>query len=74
MAKEKKSSSQANSKVDEGEVLLKVGPLKYSMPGKRQRVVLGSIVLGLNVILALLVIAYFYSPTLQEFIYNVGRN
>ena len=47
--------------------------LKYKVPGKRQRVVIGSIVIGLNVLLVISVIVYFYSPSFQEFIYNFGR-
>ena len=48
--------------------------LKYKVPGKRQRVLIGSIVVGLNVLLVISVIVYFYSPDFQEFIYNFGRN
>ena len=47
--------------------------LKYKVPGKRQRVIIGSIVIGLNVLLVISVLVYFYSPTFQEFIYNFGR-
>ena len=45
------------------EVLLKVGGLEYKEPGKRQRVVISSIVIGLNALLVLAVIAYFYMPS-----------
>ena len=48
--------------------------LKYKVPGKRQRVLVGSIVIGLNVLLVISVVAYFYSPAFQEFIYNFGRS
>tara|TARA_Y100001968_G_C19258467_1_gene668008 strand:+ start:394 stop:669 length:276 start_codon:yes stop_codon:yes gene_type:complete len=47
--------------------------LKYKVPGKRQRVIIGSIVIGLNVLLVISVLIYFYSPSFQEFIYNFGR-
>ena len=47
--------------------------LKYKVPGKRQRVVIGSIVIGLNVLLVIGVLVYFYNPSFQEFIYNFGR-
>ena len=47
--------------------------LKYKVPGKRQRVIIGSIVIGLNVLLVISVLVYFYSPTFQEFVYNFGR-
>ena len=48
--------------------------LKYKVPGKRQRVIIGSIVIGLNVLLVISVLVYFYSPSFQDFIYNVGRS
>ena len=47
--------------------------LKYKVPGKRQRVIIGSIVIGLNLLLVVSVLVYFYSPTFQEFVYNFGR-
>ena len=56
------------------EVVFKLpGGVRYSLPGKRQRVILGSLVVGLNILLVVAVIAYFYIPSFQEFIYNVGR-
>tara|TARA_Y100001968_G_C19269825_1_gene673645 strand:+ start:262 stop:567 length:306 start_codon:yes stop_codon:yes gene_type:complete len=70
--KEQNSQSQKNS--EQGEVLLKLpGGFKYQLPGKRQRVILGSVVIGLNVLLVLAVILYFYSPDFQDFVYNFGR-
>ena len=48
--------------------------LKYKVPGKRQRVLIGSIVIGLNVLLVISVLVYFYNPSFQDFIYNFGRN
>ena len=47
--------------------------MKYKVPGKRQRVIIGSIVIGLNVLLVLSVLVYFYNPAFQEFVYNFGR-
>ena len=47
--------------------------LKYKVPGKRQRVIIGSIVVGLNVLLVISVLVYFYSPSFQDFVYNFGR-
>ncbi len=47
--------------------------MKYKVPGKRQRVIIGSIVIGLNVLLVISVLVYFYNPSLQEFVYNFGR-
>tara|TARA_Y100001970_G_C13870634_1_gene668825 strand:+ start:146 stop:457 length:312 start_codon:yes stop_codon:yes gene_type:complete len=69
-----KNNSKSQSSKDEGEVLLSLpGGLKYNLPGKRQRVLLGSIVVGLNIILVIAVIFYFYSPAFQDFVYNLGR-
>ena len=48
--------------------------LKYKVPGKRQRVIIGSIVIGLNVLLVISVVVYFYNPSFQNFIYNFGRS
>ena len=48
--------------------------LKYKVPGKKQRVIIGSIVIGLNVLLVVSVLVYFYSPSFQDFVYNFGRS
>ncbi len=65
----KKSSSQ------DPDVLVNLpAGLKYKVPGKRQRVIIGSIVIGLNVLLVISVLVYFYSPSFQDFIYNFGRS
>tara|TARA_B100001029_G_scaffold158398_1_gene145031 strand:+ start:809 stop:1084 length:276 start_codon:yes stop_codon:yes gene_type:complete len=48
--------------------------LKYKVPGKRQRVIIGSLVIGLNVLLVVSVLVYFYSPSFQDFVYNFGRS
>ncbi len=50
-----------------------LGGLKYKLPGKRQRVILGSVVLGLNLVLAVVAVLYFTNPNFQEFIFTVGR-
>ena len=47
--------------------------MKYKVPGKRQRVIIGSIVIGLNLLLVIGVVVYFYNPSFQEFVYNFGR-
>ena len=74
-SKKGKSKNKAESTSDGQEVLLSLpGGFQYKMPGKRQRVVLGSIVIGLNALLLLAVILYFYNPAFQDFIYNVGRD
>ena len=64
----KKSSS------NDSDVLVNLpAGLKYKVPGKRQRVIIGSIVIGLNVLLVISVLVYFYSPSFQDFVYNFGR-
>jgi len=70
----KKKGSQARNKklVDIDEYSL--GGIKYKLPGKRQRVIVASVVLGLNILLVLAVILYFKNPNFQDFIYHVGRN
>ncbi len=68
-----KTKSMADQSKEQQEVLLKVGPFKYRMPGKKQRLILGSAVLGLNALLVVAVIVYFNSPAFRIFIYNVGR-
>ena len=52
---------------------LKGKKLTYTLPGKKQINIFGSIVLGLNVILVLLVILYFNNQKFHDFIFNVGR-
>ena len=45
----------------------------YTLPGKKQINIFGSIVLGLNMGLVLLVILYFKNEEFHNFIFNVGR-
>ena len=78
--KKKKSSSRkikkayTSSSSNDQDVLLKLpAGLKYKVPGKRQRIIIGSIVIGLNVLLIVAVAIYFYSPAFQDFIYNFAR-
>ena len=52
---------------------LKGKKLTYTLPGKKQINIFGSIVLGLNVILVFLVILYFNNQKFHDFIFNVGR-
>ena len=69
-----KKRLNSNDKKPDGEVLLSLpGGFKYQIPGKRQRMILGSVVIGLNVLLVLAVVVYFYSPAFQSFVYNFGR-
>ena len=52
---------------------LKGKKLTYTLPGKKQINIFGSIVLGLNIALLLLVILYFNNQEFHDFIFNVGR-
>ena len=45
----------------------------YTLPGKKQINIFGSIVLGLNMILVLLVILYLNNNEFHDFVFNVGR-
>ena len=59
---------------DQGEVLIKVGGLEYREPGRRQRLVIASIFLGLNLLLVIAAIVFFYSPEFRDLVFNLGRN
>ena len=52
---------------------LKGKKFTYTLPGKKQINIFGSIVLGLNIVLLLLVILYFNNQEFHDFIFNVGR-
>ena len=52
---------------------LKGKKFTYTLPGKKQINIFGSIVLGLNVILVLLVILYLKNQAFHDFVFNVGR-
>jgi len=43
------------------------------LPGKKQIHIFGSIVIGLNMILVLLVILYLKNQEFHDFVFNVGR-
>ena len=45
----------------------------YTLPGKKQINIFGSIVIGLNMILVLLVILYLKNQAFHDFVFNVGR-
>ncbi len=45
----------------------------YTLPGKKQINIFGSIVLGLNLILILLVFLYLNNQEFHDFVFNVGR-
>ena len=52
---------------------LKGKKFTYTLPGKKQINIFGSIVLGLNIVLVLLVILYLNNQEFHNFIFNVGR-
>jgi len=52
---------------------LKGKKFTYTLPGKKQINIFGSIVLGLNLILILLVILYLNNQEFHNFVFNVGR-
>ena len=53
--------------------LLKGKKFTYTLPGKKQINIFGSIVIGLNIILVLLVILYLKNQEFHDFVFNVGR-
>ena len=52
---------------------LKGKKFTYTLPGKKQINIFGSIVLGLNMILILLVVLYLMNQEFRDFVFNVGR-
>ena len=52
---------------------LKGKKFTYTLPGKTQINIFGSIVIGLNIILVLLVILYLKNQEFHDFVFNVGR-
>ena len=52
---------------------LKGKKFTYTLPGKKQINIFGSIVIGLNIILILLVILYLNNQEFHDFVFNVGR-
>ncbi len=52
---------------------LKGKKFTYTLPGKKQINIFGSIVLGLNMVLILLVILYLKNQAFHDFVFNVGR-
>ena len=52
---------------------LKGKKFTYTLPGKKQINIFGSIVLGLNIILVLLVVLYLNNQEFHDFVFNVGR-
>ena len=52
---------------------LKGKKFTYTLPGKKQINIFGSIVISLNIILVLLVILYLNNQEFHDFVFNVGR-
>ena len=52
---------------------LKEKKFTYTLPGKKQINIFGSIVLGLNIVFALLIILYLKNQQFHDFIFNIGR-
>ena len=52
---------------------LKGKKFTYTLPGKKQINIFGSIVIGLNMILVLLVILYLKNQEFRDFVFSVGR-
>ena len=52
---------------------LKGKKFTYTLPGKKQINIFGSLVIGLNMLLLLLVILYLKNKEFHDFIFNVGR-
>ena len=53
--------------------LLKGKKFTYTLPGKKQINIFGSLVIGLNMILIILVILYLKNEEFHDFVFNVGR-
>ena len=52
---------------------LKGKKFTYTLPGKKQISIFGSIVLCLNITLIVLVILYLKNQEFHDFVFNVGR-
>ena len=53
--------------------ILKEKKITYTLPGKKQINIIGSIVLGLNLGLILVVILYLNNQEFHDFVFNIGR-
>ena len=70
------SQNTQNTQIKEKKGLagfLKGKKFTYTLPGKKQINIFGSIVIGLNMILVLLVILYLKNQEFHDFVFNVGR-
>jgi len=69
-------NNDQNTQIKENKGLagfLKGKKFTYTLPGKKQINIFGSIVIGLNLILVLLVILYLKNQAFHDFVFNVGR-
>ena len=72
---EVKESTQ-NTQIKEKKGLaafLKGKKFTYTLPGKKQINIFGSLVIALNMILIFLVILYLNNQEFHDFVFNVGR-
>ncbi len=53
--------------------VLKEKKFTYTLPGKKQINIVGSIVIGLNIVLILIVILYLNNQEFHDFVFNIGR-
>ena len=70
------SQNTQNTQIKEKKGLasfLKGKKFTYTLPGKKQINIFGSIVIGLNMILVLLVVFYLKNQEFHDFVFNVGR-
>ncbi len=82
LSKKKSSTSQKTSKskktndrIDEIDLdEYSLGGLKYKLPGKNQRVIIASLVIGLNLLLLAAVFLYFNNSAFHDFVFNVGKS
>ena len=73
---EVKNEAQIKDLKDEKKGLasfLKGKKFTYTLPGKKQINIFGSIVIGLNLVLIFLVILYLNNQEFHDFVFNVGR-
>ena len=74
--KEVKNDTQIKDSKEEKKGItsfLKGKKFTYTLPGKKQINIFGSLVIGLNMILILLVILYLNNQAFHDFVFNVGR-
>ena len=74
-SKEKKEQKIFNSGKEKKGLasFLKGKKFTYTLPGKRQINIFGSIVIGLNSVLILLIFLYLNNKEFHDFVFNVGR-